>query len=160
MLRLSQEEADALTQKRKTTTPGKRNPKKSKYRNKKVYVYASGIAFAQTPELGKLLTVYDSIAEYRRGEELALLEKSGAISNLERQVALVIQEAFTYQGTRIRAIVYKPDFRYVDGDGNIVIEDVKGYDTRKKEFLTTETFRLKWKLLKRRYPEYVFLLHN
>ena len=70
-----------------------------------------------------------------------------------------IQEGFTYRGERVKAITYKADFKYTDAkSGDTVIEDVKGKDMSTGKYLTTEAFRLKWKLLKQRYPEFVFKL--
>ena len=42
--------------------------------------------------------------------------------------------------------------------GDTVIEAGKGKDQITGKYLTTETFRLKWKLLKQRYPEFDFRL--
>ena len=106
-----------------------------------------------------MIRVYDSIKEYRRLKELQLLEKAGKISGVMWQFPLVIQESFAYRGERIRGITYKADFKYTDTEsGETIIEDVKGQDHHTGKYLTSEAFRLKWKLLKQRYPEFNFRL--
>lgn len=86
-------------------------PSYRKYSNKKV-VTESGIK-------------YDSKREAKRGAELELLEKIGAISNLERQKKF---EIIPKQDGE-RACTYVADFVYLDEHGNMVIEDVKGMRT-------------------------------
>lgn len=133
----------------------------AKYRNHKVYIHADGHADIERDESthGKVIRVYDSVKEYRRHEELKLVERAGEISGLSWQFPLTIQEGFTYRGERIKAITYKADFKYTDTkSGDTIIEDVKGKDPFTGKYLTTEAFRLKWKLLKQRYPEFVFRL--
>lgn len=85
-------------------------PSYRKYSNKKV-VTESGIK-------------YDSKREAKRGAELEMLEKIGAISKLERQVSY---ELIPKQDGE-RACTYKADFRYVE-DGDVIVEDVKGMVT-------------------------------
>lgn len=133
----------------------------AKYRNHKVYVHANGYVDIERDESthGSVIRVYDSVKEYRRHEELRLLEGEGEIRGLLWQFPLTIQEGFTYRGERVKAITYKADFKYTDAkSGDTVIEDVKGKDMSTGKYLTTEAFRLKWKLLKQRYPEFVFKL--
>ena len=133
----------------------------AKYRNHKVYVHADGYVDIERDESthGSVIRVYDSVKEYRRHEELRLLERTGEINGLSWQFTLTIQEGFTYRGERVKAIAYKADFKYTDAkSGDTVIEDVKGKDMSTGKYLTTEAFRLKWKLLKQRYPEFVFKL--
>lgn len=84
-----------------------------------------------------------SKAEARRYSELRLLEKAGAIQNLELQPSFLLQEAFTdAAGAKHRAIHYVADFRYREG-GRLVVEDVKGVET--------EAFKIKAKLFRYRY---------
>ena len=85
------------------------------------------------------------------------MEKAGAITKLERQKDLVIQDGFVYEGKRIQKIVYKADFSYINADGVNVIEDVKGFDKKSGHYMQTEAFRLKWKLVKAKYPDYHFV---
>lgn len=77
---------------------------------------------------------FDSRREYRRAQELELLQKLGEISNLEYQVAYeIIPQVGKQRPTR-----YIADFRYVEG-GKTVIEDAKG--------MKTAVYRLKKKLM-------------
>jgi len=92
--------------------------------------------------------VFDSKAEALRYSELAMLEVSGAITDLCCQPRYTLQEGFMYRGKRIRAITYIADFSYIDTDrGCFVVEDVKSIAT-----LTT-VFAVKRKLFLRLYGE-------
>ena len=64
---------------------------------------------------------YASKAECLRGEELALLEKVGEISDLHYQVRFVLCEK--------PKITYRADFEYIE-NGKRIVEDVKGMLTR------------------------------
>lgn len=101
----------------------------SKYHNKKVQID---------------MYVFDSIAESIRYKQLALLEKSGYISNLKLQPRFLLQEGFRKNGKTYRKIEYVADFQYIE-DGKTIIEDVKGKET--------EVFKLKHKLFEYKYPE-------
>ena len=132
--------------------------KGAKYKNEKVYVYSDG--FVSTEKdlnlHGEITAKYDSIKEYKRYGELRLLEKAGQISELQRQVKLVIQEAFVYRNEHISEISYIADFVYIRND-ETVVEDVKGISRETGKCITsTKDFKLKWKLLKAKYPEKVF----
>lgn len=81
---------------------------RSKYGNKRTTV--DGIKF-------------DSKKEADRYGSLKLLERHGAISNLELQP----EYHFRHKGKLL--MTYRPDFRYVE-DGALVIEDVKSEGTR------------------------------
>lgn len=83
---------------------------------------------------------FDSTREYQRYRELLLLEKAGKISNLQRQVRYtLIPEQMLKNGRKMRPIEYIADHVYIE-NGELVVEDVKGY--------ITEEFRLKEKLMK------------
>ena len=84
-------------------------------------------------------SVYDSAKEAKRAAELELLQRAGKIRNLRRQVKFTLQEGFSYEGRKIRAIEYIADFVY-EADG-LIIEDVKGY--------RTPEYKIKAKMLKR-----------
>jgi hypothetical protein len=101
----------------------------SKYGNKKTWV--DNILF-------------DSAREAARYRELRMCFGAGVIGDLELQPEYELQPAFEYQGKRIRAIVYRGDFRYVE-NGRVVVEDVKGFKT--KDFL------LKAKMFQYRYAD-------
>lgn len=100
----------------------------SKYKNKKVQID---------------MYVFDSIAESRRYKELALLEKSGEIENLQLQPKFLLQESFKKNGKTYRKIEYIADFMYEE-KGTVIVEDVKGKET--------EVFKLKHKLFEYKYP--------
>ena len=130
----------------------------NKYHNIKVYEYASGIVTSAMLENDKIVAVYDSIKEYNRWCELLLMQKAGQIHDLERQVAILIQEAFSYHGEKIRKIDYVADFMYEE-NGQTVVEDVKPLDPKTSRYRFTKDFVLKWKLLKAKYPNYIFLIY-
>lgn len=102
---------------------------RNKYHNKKINV--NGIT-------------YDSKKEYRRHQELSLLERVGTIQALERQVKYVLIPAqyetyarYGKKGQRIKdgrrllekECSYIADFVYIE-DGKPVIEDTKGFKTK------------------------------
>ena len=87
---------------------------------------------------------FDSRKEYRRYNELVLLQRAGKISNLETQKEFVLipaqYENFTRHGKRgqqlkdgrrciEKACVYKADFVYKE-NGETVVEDTKGFKTK------------------------------
>ena len=69
--------------------------------------------------------LFDSKAEAARWQELQLLERAGEITELERQVEY---ELIPKQKGE-RAVKYIADFRYVDHEGKVVVEDTKGVKT-------------------------------
>lgn len=109
---------------------------KNKYKNKKIII--DGIKF-------------DSKVESRRYLYLKELESRGEISDLKTHINITLVDKFLYKGKTIRAITYRPDFYYKDSLGYDVLEDVKGY-------IITSDFKIKIKLLKRRYPNYTFFI--
>lgn len=132
--------------------------KTPKYRNRKVYVYECGVAVNKKDErLGLLAMTFDSEKEYSRYQQLKLLEKQGKIFFLNRQVPFVIQEPCVRNDEKLNQITYKADFTY-EMNGIRYVEDVKGYDEVSSKYITTKDFKLKWKLLKYKYPEYTFVL--
>ena len=108
----------------------------NKYGNRKVIV--DGITF-------------DSKREARRYQELKMLERCGAISNLQRQVTYELIPVQREKSTRVytkgrkkgqpiegkvieKAVTYRADFTYIDAStGETVVEDSKGFRT--KEFV-------------------------
>lgn len=102
-------------------------PQKRKYNNKKPVV--DGITF-------------DSKAEAERYFELVILEKSGEISELKRQVKYVLipeqrepdytdKKGKVHKGRLLeRECSYFADFTYKDHNGSLVVEDTKGMRTR------------------------------
>jgi len=76
--------------------------------------------------------VFDSKAEARRYGHLIMLERSGAIAGLTRQVPFVLANKVKFaQAKRAKpAMKYIADFVYTDtATGKIVVEDVKGVST-------------------------------
>lgn len=85
--------------------------------------------------------VFDSKKEYKRWKELRLLEKVGAIRELERQTKFVLipaqREPDTVgpRGGKIRGkllereVAYIADFTYLDENDQFVVEDTKGMRT-------------------------------
>lgn len=83
--------------------------------------------------------VFDSKKELKRYKELELLEQSGEITNLQRQVKYVLIPAQREPdiigvkgGVKKGKVIekecsYIADFTYNDEDGDLVVEDVKGY---------------------------------
>lgn len=137
-------------------TDKKRPPK---YRNRKVYLYDTGLTSAsKDPRLGTLLAVYDSEKEFDRHHELKFLEKQGLVSKLQRQVPLLIQEPCERHGERINGITYVADFCYCE-NGEDVVEDVKGFDENTQKFILTKDFKLKWKLFQYKYPDRFFRIY-
>ena len=74
---------------------------------------------------------YDSVKEYRRAKELELLEKSGVIKDLKRQVRFEIIPSQRGEDGKVveRAVTYVAGFVYFE-DGKLVVEDTKGYRTK------------------------------
>lgn len=74
--------------------------------------------------------LFDSKAEAQRWLELRILEHSGMITRLRRQVPFVLIKGTVWSdGKKHRDTKYIADFYYIDEDGRIVVEDVKGYRT-------------------------------
>lgn len=116
---------------------------KSKYHAKKVTI--DGITFASTKE-------------GNRYKELSLLQRAGKISNLQTQVRFELippqyaevteYSPKTHKPKTVKKLVerkcdYLADFVYLDENGNLVVEDAKGY-TRGEAY---KLFVLKRKLM-------------
>jgi hypothetical protein len=89
---------------------------------------------------------FDSLAEWRRYQELKLLLAAGEIADLRVHPRYTLLEAFTdAQGRKHRPLVYVADFAYFEVfSGLEVVEDVKGMETRE--------FKIKEKLLCKQLP--------
>jgi hypothetical protein len=116
----------------------RRRRKISKYQNKKVLIGGQ---------------VYDSILEYRRGQQLMLLQRAGEISNLRRQVSYELIPAQREKSTRVykkgpkkglpvpgkvieQATEYVADYVYTDNKtGDTIVEDTKSKPTRTKDYV-------------------------
>ena len=103
---------------------------------------------APTPKrskYGAVKTVVDNITfaskrEAARYCELKVLERAGEIRDLRLQPSFEIIPAVELDGKKQRATKYIADFCFLDADGVMVYEDVKGHRT--KEYI------LKRKLVK------------
>jgi hypothetical protein len=83
---------------------------------------------------------FDSKAEYRRWQYLAMLEKSKEIRDLRLQVPFeLIPAQVAPNGSKIRPTSYIADFCYLDSNGKFVCEDVKGP--------ATDVWKIKQKLM-------------
>ena len=92
---------------------------------------------------------FDSRLEAERYAQLKLMERAGAIRDLELQPEYELIPSFKKDGKTWRRTVYKADFRYILAEGDrIIIEDVKGSTA-----VITDVFRLKQKLFEYRYTE-------
>ena len=95
---------------------------------------------------------FDSKRESERYCELCMLKQSGQIVDFELQPEFVLQDGFkTKDGETIRAIKYFADFRVLYPDRHIEVEDVKSAYTKKDK-----VYRLKVKLLKKKFPDIIF----
>ena len=98
----------------------------TKYRNKKVEI--DGMTF-------------DSKKEARRYKELLLLERAGAIQDLQTQVKYVLIPSQRIKGRVVeRECAYKADFVYIE-NGETVVEDTKGFKT--KDYIIKRKLMLK-----------------
>ena len=89
---------------------------------------------------------FDSQLEAKRYSELKIMEKAGAIQNLERQFKFELQESFKKNGKTIRAITYVADFVYYDVYlKKVIVEDAKGMET--------DVYKLKKKMFEYKYPD-------
>ena len=96
--------------------------------------------------------IYDSKWEANRAYELEILEKTGRISDLQRQVKFVLLEGYiNNRGNKIRPIYYIADFVYKIKAGVTVVEDTKSPATK------TEVYKLKKKLFEYKYPDILFV---
>lgn len=95
---------------------------------------------------------FDSKFEAQKWQELKMLEHTGIIKDLQRQVRFILLEGYTNnKGEKIRPISYIADFVYTDiKKKQKIVMDTKG--------LETEVFRIKKKLFENRYHEYLFLV--
>lgn len=86
----------------------------NKYRNKKIIIDGEQ---------------FDSMKEYKRYCELKLMQKTGMIKNLKRQVKFILIPTQRDEKGKCleRECAYFADFVYKDKFGNEVVEDVKGY---------------------------------
>lgn len=104
--------------------------KQNKYHNQEC-IY-KGIKFDSKKEMGYYI-------------KLELLEKSGVIHDLQRQVEFDLIETFTLNNKTYRKTKYIADFAYYDKENKYHVVDVKSPSTR------TQVYQLKKKLLAWKY---------
>lgn len=86
--------------------------------------------------------LFDSKREYNRWCELRLLERSGIICNLQRQVKFRLIDSQKTPERTERPCDYIADFVYYE-NGNRIVEDCKG--------MRTDVYKIKRKLMLERY---------
>ena len=94
---------------------------------------------------------FDSHLEADRYQQLMLLAKAGEICDLTLQMEFMIIHGYVdpNTGEKQKSSFYVADFVYLDCKSHKwIAEDTKGVETKE--------FRLKWKLVKQKYPEYTF----
>lgn len=94
---------------------------------------------------------FQSRLESDRYQQLLLLEKAGEICDLTLQMEFQIFHGYRdpETGEKEKSAFYVADFVYLDCKARKwIAEDTKGVETKE--------FRLKWKLVKQRYPDYTF----
>ncbi len=130
MLRLTEEQLKEIELRHKPRVThileGEKKP--SKYGNKRFH-----------DENGVL---WDSLKEYRRWQDLRLLETAGKISELRKKVPFDLLPAKMKDHKRKRPARYIADFVYIEA-GIRVVEDAKGY----RNELYKLKKRLMWQLL-------------
>ena len=98
----------------------------NKYRNVKVEV--NGMKF-------------DSARECKRYFDLCLMQKTGSIKGLQRQVSFCLIPSYKLSnGKTERGVDYIADFVYYTKDGRYIVEDSKGYRT--KEYIIKKKLML------------------
>ena len=92
-----------------------KKPKQPKYGNHKVVVDGEKVA--------------DSKHEYRRLNELKVLERVGEIKDLQTQVRFKLIPPQKICGVKVRGTDYVADFVYWTKDNQLICEDAKGHKT-------------------------------
>ncbi|MFW1969287.1 DUF1064 domain-containing protein [Acinetobacter guillouiae] len=90
-------------------------PKQPKYGNHKVVIDGEKVA--------------DSKHEFRRLNDLIVLQRAGQIKGLQKQVRYILIPSQKICGVKVRGTDYVADFVYWTNDGQFVCEDAKGYKT-------------------------------
>ena len=94
---------------------------------------------------------FDSKLEADRYQQLMLLVEAGEICDLALQMEFQIFQGYIdpETGEKEKSAFYLADFVYLDCKARKwIAEDTKGVETKE--------FRIKWKLVKQRYPDYTF----
>lgn len=96
--------------------------------------------------------VFDSKAEGRRYDELKFRQKVGDISSLICHPKFDLQPSFKKNGKTIQAITWSADFSYWF-DGKRIIEDVKPWNKKRKEWVIEPAAHLRHKMFEFKYPD-------
>ena len=86
---------------------------------------------------GDIAQFFPSQREYRRYRALRVLEAYGDIKDLE------LQPRYPMIVNQIKVGEYRADFRYIEKDGSVVVEDTKG--------VVTQIYALKKKIVEAQY---------
>lgn len=80
---------------------------------------------------------FDSVKEFRRWQELKLMQRAGEIYELQRQVPFVLIPSQRENGKVVeREVRYIADFTYRDrGTNRLVVEDTKSEATKTPEYI-------------------------
>lgn len=93
---------------------------------------------------------WDSETEYNYYQYILKNKDKLGIGNIQRQVKYIIQNKFRDKNNKaVREISLTVDFLLELNTGEIILVDCKGC----KETIE-ETFKIKWKMMKLKYPEY------
>lgn len=93
---------------------------------------------------------WDSETEYNYYQYILKNKDKLGVRNVQRQVKYIIQNKFRDKNNKaVREISLTVDFLLELNTGEIIIVDCKGC----KETIE-ETFKIKWKMMKLKYPEY------
>ncbi len=85
---------------------------------------------------------FHSKKEAEHYQLLKQMQKSGLISDLKWQVKFQLNQGGTH------SFCYIADFTYLE-KGKLIVVDVKGYDLKKGEYILSQLFKKKMKLMKR-----------
>lgn len=102
------------------------------------------------------IITWDSKTEMEHWNDLLLVQRSGKIADLERQVQFILQEEFiSKQYGEIRPIIYIADYVYLN------ISYRKGFEGRRciedsKTGVRTADYQIKRKIMLYKYAEYLF----
>lgn len=113
-----------------------------KHWNLKRYGYPTYNKYGNKKETIDGIT-FDSKHEASIYAELKLLERCGAIRNLQLQVPFIILDAYEINGRKIRAVKYVADFVFINEKGEQEVWDAKG--------VKTDVYKLKKKMFEQRY---------
>lgn len=91
----------------------------------------------------------DMELDYYEGVCLPNLE-SGIWTKVETQKVFVIQEGFIHKDKKIQPIKYIADFVITTKEGELILIDTKGMPP-------TADFKIKWKMMRYKYPEYTYM---